>query len=161
MSSKISTRTEKDSLGLKEIPSHVYYGIQTARAVENFPISGLRAHPTLIRAIAMVKEAAALANRELGLVFSERDYRPDIQIIEFIVERQANTAGFDMGAGDDELRSEGVLDPRGMGAPVGDSEGVGLFVQTDLKIPIGCVRGSGGRCAQAQCEKSLRTHISL
>ena len=66
--SKHSTRTEKDSLGHKEIPGHVYYGIQTARAVENFPISGLRAHPTLIRAIAMVKEAAALANRELGLV---------------------------------------------------------------------------------------------
>ena len=66
--SKPSTRVEKDSLGHKEIPGHVYYGIQTARAVENYPISGLRAHPTLIRAIAMVKEAAAMANRELGLV---------------------------------------------------------------------------------------------
>ncbi len=63
-----SSRIEKDSLGHKEIPGHVYYGIQTARAVENYPISGLRAHPTLIRAIAMVKEAAAIANRELGLV---------------------------------------------------------------------------------------------
>ena len=67
-STKPATRNEKDSLGYKEIPADVYYGIQTARAVENFPISGLRAHPTLIRAIAMVKEAAALANRELGLV---------------------------------------------------------------------------------------------
>ncbi len=67
-STKAATRSEKDSLGSKEIPADVYYGIQTARAVENFPISGLRAHPTLIRAIAMVKEAAALANRELGLV---------------------------------------------------------------------------------------------
>ena len=66
--SKKTTRTEKDSLGHKEIPSQVYYGIQTARAVENYPISGLRAHRVLIRAIAMVKEAAALANRELGLV---------------------------------------------------------------------------------------------
>ena len=65
---KPSTRIEKDSLGRKEIPGHVYYGIQTARAVENYPISGLRAHRTLIRAIAMVKEAAALANRELGLI---------------------------------------------------------------------------------------------
>ena len=62
------TRLEKDSLGYKEVPAHAYYGIQTARAVENYPVSGLRAHPTLIRAIAMVKEAAALANRELGLV---------------------------------------------------------------------------------------------
>jgi len=61
-------RLEKDSLGHKEVPADAYYGIQTARAVENYPISGLRAHPTLIRAIAMVKEAAALANRELGLI---------------------------------------------------------------------------------------------
>jgi aspartate ammonia-lyase len=60
-----TTRTEKDSLGLKDIPANVYYGIQTARAVENFPISGLRAHPSLIRAIGMVKEAAALANRRM------------------------------------------------------------------------------------------------
>jgi aspartate ammonia-lyase len=62
------TRTEKDSLGQKEVPADAYYGIQTARAAENFPISGLRAHPTLIRAIAMVKEAAAEANRELELI---------------------------------------------------------------------------------------------
>ena len=66
--SKPSTRTEKDSLGLKEVPSDAYYGIQTARAVENYPISGLRAHVALIRAIAMIKEAAAEANRDLGLV---------------------------------------------------------------------------------------------
>ena len=63
-----ATRTEKDSLGTKEIPAQVYYGIQTTRAVENYPISGMRAHPTLIRAFGMVKEAAAEANRELGLV---------------------------------------------------------------------------------------------
>src|SRR5215469_10275955 len=63
-----TTRTEKDSLGTKEIPAQVYYGIQTYRAVENYPISGMRAHPTLIRAFGMVKEAAAEVNRELGLV---------------------------------------------------------------------------------------------
>jgi aspartate ammonia-lyase len=62
------SRIEKDSLGHKEVPRHVYYGIQTARAVENYPVSGIRAHPTLIRAIAMVKEAAAIANRDLGLL---------------------------------------------------------------------------------------------
>src|SRR5258708_12539753 len=61
-------RLEKDSIGPKEIPADVYYGIQTARAVENYPISGMRAHPTLIRAIGMVKRAAAEANKELGLV---------------------------------------------------------------------------------------------
>jgi len=63
-----TTREEKDSLGTKQIPANVYYGIQTARAVENYPISGMRAHPTLIRAFGMVKEAAAEANRDLGLI---------------------------------------------------------------------------------------------
>ncbi|MGD0932053.1 MAG: aspartate ammonia-lyase [Candidatus Korobacteraceae bacterium] len=77
-------RVEKDSLGHKDVPGHAYYGIQTARAVENFPISGLRAHPTLIRAIAMVKEAAALANRELGLV----DARTANAIVEAAKEVQ-------------------------------------------------------------------------
>jgi aspartate ammonia-lyase len=67
-----ATRTEKDSLGTKDIPASVYYGIQTARAVENYPISGMRAHPTLIRAIGMVKQAAAEANLALGLVDEKR-----------------------------------------------------------------------------------------
>src|SRR5437879_13463492 len=65
-------RLEKDSIGAKEIPADVYYGIQTARAVENYPISGMRAHPTLIRAMGMVKQAAAEANRALGLVDERR-----------------------------------------------------------------------------------------
>src|SRR5436190_20558957 len=62
------TRTEKDSLGTREIPADRYYGIQTTRADENYPISGMRARPTLIRAFGMVKEAAAEANRDLGLI---------------------------------------------------------------------------------------------
>ncbi|HYL94976.1 MAG TPA: lyase family protein, partial [Terriglobales bacterium] len=66
------TRTEKDSLGTKEIPAGVYYGIQTARAVENYPISGMRAHPTFIKALGMIKQAAAEANQELGLVDEKR-----------------------------------------------------------------------------------------
>jgi aspartate ammonia-lyase len=65
-------RSEKDSLGEKKVPAEVYYGIQTQRAVENYPISGYRAHPTLIRAMGMIKKAAALANRELGLLEETR-----------------------------------------------------------------------------------------
>src|SRR3954451_13699716 len=67
-----ATRTEKDSIGLKEIPANVYYGVQTARAVENYPISGMRAHPTLIKAFGLVKKAAAMANKELGLLDDKR-----------------------------------------------------------------------------------------
>src|SRR5438477_9035027 len=66
------TRPEKDSLGTKQIPANVYYGIQTARAVENYPISGMRAHPTLIRAFGMVKQAAAEANKSLRLIDKKR-----------------------------------------------------------------------------------------
>ncbi|MEW6669990.1 MAG: aspartate ammonia-lyase [Thermodesulfobacteriota bacterium] len=61
-------RLEKDPLGEMEIPEEVYYGIQTARAVENFPVSGLRAHPVFIRSYVEIKKAAALANMELGLL---------------------------------------------------------------------------------------------
>src|SRR5579872_7202429 len=65
-------RSEKDSLGYKDVPANAYYGVQTARAVDNYPISGMRAHPTLIRAIGMVKQAAAEANKSLGLVEDRR-----------------------------------------------------------------------------------------
>ena len=65
-------RTEKDSLGEKQVPADAYYGIQTVRAVENYPISGYRAHPQLIRAMGMVKKAAAMANRDLKLVEAKR-----------------------------------------------------------------------------------------
>ena len=65
-------RMEKDSLGVVEVPAGAMYGAQTQRAVENYPISGLRASPFLIRAIGMVKKAAAEANGELGVVTKER-----------------------------------------------------------------------------------------
>jgi aspartate ammonia-lyase len=55
-----------------EVPAGAYYGAQTARAIENYPISGMRAHPLLIRAFGLVKQAAALANKELGLVEPDR-----------------------------------------------------------------------------------------
>lgn len=61
-------RQEKDSLGFVEVPLDALYGAQTARAVENFPISGLRASPFLIRATAMIKLAAARTNGELGMI---------------------------------------------------------------------------------------------
>jgi len=57
-------RVEKDFLGEKRVPSEAYYGIQTLRAVENFPITGYKLHDQLIVAFALVKKAAARANRE-------------------------------------------------------------------------------------------------
>jgi len=65
-------RIEEDSLGRRAVPAGAYYGIQTQRAIDNYPISGYRAHPRLIQAIGMVKKAAAFANRELRLVDEKR-----------------------------------------------------------------------------------------
>jgi aspartate ammonia-lyase len=65
-------RLEKDLLGRYEVPFHAYYGIQTQRAVENFRISGYRAHLQLICAMGMIKKAAARANRELRLIDEKR-----------------------------------------------------------------------------------------
>ncbi|TBL80356.1 aspartate ammonia-lyase [Paenibacillus thalictri] len=61
-------RSEHDFLGTKSVPIDAYYGIQTLRAVENFPITGYTIHPELIRAMAIVKKAAALANMEVNLL---------------------------------------------------------------------------------------------
>jgi aspartate ammonia-lyase len=65
-------RIEKDFLGTKEVPDEAYYGIQTMRAVENFPITGQRLHPELIRAMAIVKKGAAIANMELSRLYAPK-----------------------------------------------------------------------------------------
>ena len=59
-------RTERDPLGERQVPAGAYYGIQTLRAAENFPISGLTAPPDLITATVLIKKAAAEANSSLG-----------------------------------------------------------------------------------------------
>src|SRR6266511_1465818 len=61
-----STRTERDPLGEREVPAEAYYGVQTLRAIENFPISGLRPPPELVTATVLIKKAAAQANAALG-----------------------------------------------------------------------------------------------
>jgi aspartate ammonia-lyase len=65
-------RVERDSLGECEVPFRAYYGIQTQRALQNYAISGYRAHPLLIRAMGMIKQAAASANNRLKLIDEKR-----------------------------------------------------------------------------------------
>ncbi|MEL1252270.1 aspartate ammonia-lyase [Flavobacterium sp. DGU38] len=68
------TRTEKDLLGEKQIPNNAYYGVQTARALENFQISGMTTqfYPDYVKAFAIVKLAAARANADVGRLKKER-----------------------------------------------------------------------------------------
>src|SRR5688572_33301853 len=61
----IEFRTEHDSMGDVQVPAQAYYGAQTQRAVENFPVSGWTLPPNLIHALGLVKWAAAVANRDL------------------------------------------------------------------------------------------------
>lgn len=64
-------RIEKDSLGEVRVPAGAYWGAQTQRAIQNFPITGLRPYPAFVWAMAMIKRAAAEVNSDLGL-FKER-----------------------------------------------------------------------------------------
>jgi aspartate ammonia-lyase len=61
-------RIEKDSMGERQIPINAYYGIQTLRATENFPISGIKPLPTYVDACVLIKKATAIANGELGCI---------------------------------------------------------------------------------------------
>ena len=78
------TRTVKDSLGTKEVPQEAYYGINTARALENFPITGYKIHDVaheLVVALAIVKKAAALANLETAAPTSKA-----VDVLPHIIE---------------------------------------------------------------------------
>src|SRR5688572_28685747 len=64
-------RIESDSMGRMRVPAGALYGAQTARAVENFPISGLRVSRSFIRVLGLIKKHAALVNLDLGLLDSK------------------------------------------------------------------------------------------
>lgn len=61
-------REEFDSIGMKEVPAEAYYGVQSLRAAENFRITGTKVHPEMITAMAEIKKAAAIANKNAGVV---------------------------------------------------------------------------------------------
>jgi fumarate hydratase, class II len=78
-------RIEKDSMGEVNVPATAYYGAQTQRAVENFPISGWALHPDLIHAMGLVKLACATANRDLGKLTGSGKYPLDDSQVESLI----------------------------------------------------------------------------
>ena len=64
----MKTRTEADSIGVMEVPAEAYYGVQASRAKENFPITHQQLHPEFIKSMAKLKKAAAITNRDAGLL---------------------------------------------------------------------------------------------
>lgn len=97
----MSTRTEYDSLGEKEVPADAYWGLQTLRTLEVFPISGLTEPPAFVDAMVMVKKAAAVTHKELGLL--------DAEIADAIAQAADDVLG-------GELRDQFCVDVYHMGA---------------------------------------------
>ena len=69
---EMEVRLEKDSIGTKDLPENVYYGVHSLRAAENFHITGLNMHPEIINSLAYIKKAAAITNCEAGLLDKRR-----------------------------------------------------------------------------------------
>lgn len=123
-------RVENDSLGPIEVPGEAYWGAQTARALANYPISGLRPHPALVRATVQIKRAAALANQKLGAL-------PD-DLAQAIVQ-----ACDEILAG--KLADQFVVDPFQAGAGTSHHMNVNEVIASRASELLGGPRTPGGR----------------
>ena len=124
-----SFRIEHDLIGDRQVPVDAYYGVHTLRALENFPISGtpISIYPDLIGALACVKHAAAIANRELGLLDDERadaiaraceEIRGGALLEEFVVDVIQGGAGTSTNMNANEVIANRALEL--LGAKKGD-----------------------------------------
>ena len=144
------TRVEHDLLGQREVPDEALYGVQTLRALENFPITGvaLREFPTLVEALAAVKEAAALANMELGLLSPEvtdaicraaREIRMGRHHEHFLVDMVQGGAGTSTNMNANEVIANRALEllgrPRGDYATISPNTHVNLSQSTNDVYP--------------------------
>ena len=96
------TRLESDSIGEMEIPENAYYGVQSLRAKENFPITGTKLHPVFIRNLAQIKRAAAIVNRKAGRLKPEISYAIESAANEVVCgmfDREFIVDGIQGGAG--------------------------------------------------------------
>ena len=143
-----NTRTEKDPLGAKEVPADALYGIQTLRAAENFPISGLMPLPAFVDAVIMIKRCAAQTHRETGRL--EKEYADAIikaadEILagqhrnQFIVDPYQAGAGTSHNMNCNEVlanRANEILGaPRGSYAPIHPNDHVNMAQSTNDVIP--------------------------
>lgn len=146
--SVMETRVEKDFLGSKDVPVDAYYGIQTIRAVENFPITGNKLHNELIIALAIVKKAAALANTEVGLLpgdIGQAIVQASQEIIEgqlhdqFIVDPIQGGAGTSMNMNANEVIANRALEllgkKKGDYATVSPNTHVNMAQSTNDSVP--------------------------
>jgi fumarate hydratase, class II len=135
-------RVERDSMGEVRVPADALYGAQTQRAVENFPVSGLRFPRTFIRALGMIKGAAAAANRSLGLL--EPELAGAIQQAAAQVEEGVHDAHFPLdifqtGSGTSTNMNANeviaTLATRALGRPVHPNDHVNMSQSSNDVIP--------------------------
>src|SRR5690349_12706718 len=144
------TRVESDLLGEREVPDEALYGVQTLRALENFPVTGiaLREFHALVEALAAVKEAAALANAELGLLSPEiadaivraaREVRTGRHHEHFLVDMIQGGAGTSTNMNANEVIANRALEllgrPRGDYATLSPNTHVNLSQSTNDVYP--------------------------
>ncbi|MFC5451872.1 aspartate ammonia-lyase [Paenibacillus aestuarii] len=118
----MSYRIEKDFLGEKQVPAEAYYGIQTMRAIENFPITGVKIHEELITALAEVKQACAQANmdthmlpKRIGepMVAAAEEIRQGALLDQFIVDSIQGGAGTSINMNMNEVLANRTLELMG------------------------------------------------
>ena len=146
----MATRVEHDFIGEREIPADAYYGIQTLRGAENFPITGHRLHPALVRAMAIVKKAAALANADAGHL--EREMAAAIagaadevvaggHLDQFIVDPIQGGAGTSINMNANEVLANRALEllghPRGAYDLLSPNTHVNMAQSTNDAFPTG------------------------
>lgn len=161
----MDVRVEKDFLGEKSIAADAYYGIQSMRAVENFPISGIRVHPELIAALAEVKKACALANMDLkhlnkrvgeAIVQATDEIRQGALLDQFIVDSIQGGAGTSINMNMNEVIANRALEilglPRGQYVDVSPNNHVNMSQSTNDTIPT-AIRIAAYRLTQQLLEK--------
>src|SRR6266850_3962322 len=142
------TRIEKDPLGEKAVPADALYGIQTLRAVENFPVSGLRPLPALVDAVIWIKRSAALTHKETGRLepaLADAIVRAADEVLagkhrdQFVVDVYQAGAGTSHNMNCNEVlanRANELLGaPRGAYAPVHPNDHVNMAQSTNDVIP--------------------------
>ncbi|MGN6731677.1 MAG: lyase family protein, partial [Candidatus Binatia bacterium] len=143
-------RIEHDFLGEREVPADAYYGVQTLRGAENFPITGYRIHPALIRAMGIVKKAAALANRDTGHLdpkIADAISRAADDVIagtlddQFIVDPIQGGAGTSINMNANEVIANRALEilgkPKGQYEVVSPNSHVNMAQSTNDAFPTG------------------------
>lgn len=147
-SKKQGYRVESDSVGELRVPQEVYYGVQSMRAHENFPITGIKMHPLFIKSLAEVKKAAALKNMELGRLSKDagqaiiqacEEISADQFVDQFIVDAIQGGAGTSTNMNINEVvanRANELLgSTKGSYAPVHPNDHVNYGQSTNDVIP--------------------------